>query len=405
MRRNFNLLLFLILLMVLQSCNTLYNFSFAKIEVVEPALLLLPEKYQSAAVVYNNANADFKPKLSQYVVDTLTLIDVENTDSIASKIYYSSFIDNLKKQFFFDSILVLQPVDYYQYSFSDTLIQNTLKSDSTALDTLSKMNSGSFLLAQIIKTYQNTTDKYTKSKNIDPLYGLFSKDEIKKIADSTRADLLISLDYFTTSDKRIISKANNEYYAGNQMVYSFAFWNFYDLNKQEPLFCCHHFDTLGWEGYANYSKELDAYLPPRKDAIYNAAEMSGENITKILIPHWIEVKRLYYISGQVDLKPTAQMIKEGKWKEAAELWKKGVDNPNQNIAAKCMYNLGVACEMAGDFDAALDWVVKSYHIFGNKNEVHAENCMDYIRILGQRKMDLKKIEKQLNPPADSENRP
>ena len=57
------------------------------------------------------------------------------------------------------------------------------------------------------------------------------------------------------------------------------------------------------------------------------------------------------------------------------------------IAAKCMYNMAVACEMNDQLEPALEWAVKSYHVFGEKNEVHASNCREYIQILGQRKVD------------------
>ena len=137
-------------------------------------------------------------------------------------------------------------------------------------------------------------------------------------------------------------------------------------------------------------------LPPRKDAVLNAADVMGIRLIEKLVPHWIQVQRLYYTSGHVELQKTEQMVKEGKWLEAAEIWKANINNPNKNIAAKSMYNLGVACEMQGDLDAAIDWIVKSFDVFGNKNEVHYLNCIDYINILGQRKLDLKIIEKQIN---------
>jgi hypothetical protein len=56
--------------------------------------------------------------------------------------------------------------------------------------------------------------------------------------------------------------------------------------------------------------------------------------------------------------------------------------------------MAVACEMSDQLDAALGWAVESYHVFGEKNEIHAANCRDYIRILSQRKLDFSLMEKQ-----------
>jgi hypothetical protein len=57
-----------------------------------------------------------------------------------------------------------------------------------------------------------------------------------------------------------------------------------------------------------------------------------------------------------------------------------------------MYNLALACEMNGDMDAAIDWVIKSLYVFGDKNPVNEFNCKNYIKILALRKLDIKKIE-------------
>jgi len=60
-----------------------------------------------------------------------------------------------------------------------------------------------------------------------------------------------------------------------------------------------------------------------------------------------------------------------------------------------MFNLGLACEIEGDIDAAIDWVVKSYHMLESKYEVHDFHCTDYIKILSQRKLDVKILDQQL----------
>ena len=58
--------------------------------------------------------------------------------------------------------------------------------------------------------------------------------------------------------------------------------------------------------------------------------------------------------------------------------------------------MGVACEMNDEMDAAIEWVVKSYYVFGEKNEIHADNCKEYIKILGYRKLDKNLINQQLS---------
>ena len=61
-----------------------------------------------------------------------------------------------------------------------------------------------------------------------------------------------------------------------------------------------------------------------------------------LTPRWEFVQRMYYRSGHVEMKKTEKMISEGKWLEAAAIWKANIDNKNKNIAAKSMFNLAPA---------------------------------------------------------------
>lgn len=173
-----------------------------------------------------------------------------------------------------------------------------------------------------------------------------------------------------------------------------ALWNIYDLKKLEHRALQPKIDTITWRKYANTPKQTFKYLPPRKDAIFNAADIAGTKFADFLIPHWIEEERIYYHSGHIELKKTKKLVKENKWLEAAEIWKANVNNPNKNIAAKSKFNMGLVCEMLGDNEAALDWVVQSFHVFGPKNQVHYANCQNYIRILALRKLETNIINKQ-----------
>ncbi|MGC9354307.1 MAG: hypothetical protein ACP5D9_10740 [Mariniphaga sp.] len=69
----------------------------------------------------------------------------------------------------------------------------------------------------------------------------------------------------------------------------------------------------------------------------------------------------------------------------------------RKTAAKSRFNMALAYEMLNQLNAAVDWAVQSYHVFGQKNPVHEKNCLDYIKILSQRKLDIKRIEYQFNP--------
>ncbi len=390
----FYLLLFpVLILFFLQSCNTLYNTQVIDIEIVEPGKIRIPSDYRTVAVRYNNINVSPNPHFSKAYFNTEVIKENINYDSIASKLYFDYFVDELRKQDFFDTVIELQAQDYSQINIVDT---NTYKFDAE-FDSIIKNHD----LTQKLNVYMfsNTLNEYPIHKKesatkqyLHPKLALYQEEDVKNIADSTQVDLLISLDYFSSFDG-IQHNSNAE--IANEIVYTQGYWNFYDLNKQEYRFFYNKRDTILWKAYSRYKQAVKRKLPSRKDAILNAADIAGTNFAQFISPHWIQVQRMYYGSGHVELKATNKLIKEGKWLEAAEIWKANTNNPNKSISAKCKYNMGLVCEMEGNIDAALEWVVESYYVFGQKNEQHHLNCINYIRIIAQRKRDIKIIEKQI----------
>ena len=221
----------------------------------------------------------------------------------------------------------------------------------------------------------------------------YNSSELQKIKRETNADLLISLDYFSSIDA---IRYNRKSTVANEIVLSQGYWNLYDLNRRTFYASYNKKDTVYWTEYTSFQQEVKGILPPRKDAILNAADIAGSKFAQFLVPHWIEVQRMYYLSGHVELKKTEDLIKNGKWMEAAKIWKEESHNKKKSIAAKSKFNMGLVCEMEGKLDAAMEWVVESFHIFGQENEQHYKNCTDYIRILSTRKRDFQIIETQFS---------
>lgn len=388
MKSFFNLLLYFVFFLLIQGCNTLYNSRMVNIEVYKPGKFVFPANYQKVAVRYNNCNVSLNPVFSKYFLVDKVLSDTTNIDSIAAEIYYQAFLENLQQQHSFDSVMELSPGNY---SNSVIIDQTNDTTNYTSVNTFKNItNTNLRVLGKLVQTYSDANYSRNDTVYIYPNLGLYTKNNLIQIADSTGADLLFSLDYFASIDETIYL---NKILFGTRYVLSQGFWNVYDLKPRNLKFSENKIDTVSWEA------GLISHLPPRKDAILNAAEISGSKFAEIAFSHWTDVERLYYRSGQLELKKTETLIKEGKWLEAAKIWKANINNPNKNIAAKSMFNMGLACEMQGDFDAAIDWVVHSYHILGQNNTIHAMNCQDYIKILAERKMDLKRIGFQLKQEA------
>lgn len=403
-----NLLYLFLCLTFLQSCDTLQSISSVNFEIIIPGKINIPAKYRKAAIRYNNSNVARNSNFSSFFEDNEKIKDNTNIDSMASEVYYQIFTSYLKSQQFFDTIIELQPLNYSDIKVNDSLVYAQFETDNT-IDSLQPIvaNSEVFSFTKLINDFSDSDSKKSKTKFLDPEFGLYTKEEIQQIADSTKADLLFSLDWFASIDgifsprytmnspgtinNEDIIKHNSQ--TVKEVVNIISHWNFYDLKKQELIYSYRKTDTIKWIKPASSLEEAKRILPPRKDAILNAADIAASRFIEFLVPHWIEVERIYYKSGQIDMKKTEALIEENRWLEAAEIWKKNTTNKNKSIAAKSMFNLALACEMNGNMAAAIDWAVKSFYVFGTKNEFHAENCKNYIQILARRKIDIQNIEK------------
>ncbi len=389
MLRFSKLLLLLIIPVILQSCYSLSNISTLKLEIVVPGKVVLPQDFKTVAVRYNNANIALNPYFSDYVEDNETLKDNSNLDSIASEIYFQNFVSQLKNHQYFDSVIELEPMNYSDIGLNDSLVYAQFRLiEPTDTTTEIQINKEAFQFAKFVKSLSNSDSLKSKTKFIDPEFGLYSQDDIQKIADSTNADLLLSFDYYGSADgifspkyirdlseKYIFSTFNlNE---ATEVVYVLSGWNFYDLKKSEMIYSHIKTDTIKWSEPAYNLNKAKKILPPRKDAVLNAADIAGSNFAEFVAPHWMEVERMYYKSGQIEMKKTDELIKQNLWFEAAKIWKKNTTNKNKKIAAKSMYNLALACEMNGDMDAAIDWAVKSFYA-RHKDIYHSGACQKYI---------------------------
>lgn len=84
-----------------------------------------------------------------------------------------------------------------------------------------------------------------------------------------------------------------------------------------------------------------------------------------------------------------------EWLKAADIYNRETKNRNRNIAAKAKYNMALICEMEGNLDAAIDWLVLSYSTLKWENLEHKFICKQYIDLLAERKTEIKRLEKQV----------
>lgn len=403
---NSKLALLLIFSVVLQGCYTSTNISTTNIEIIIPGEYKLPSGYKNVAVRYNNANVSRNPGFSNYYVDSNKFSDTTNLDSIASEIYLQNCINHLKYQQFFDTVMELEPKNYTDIKLNDSLIKAQLKMFNQA-DSVERItiNTEVVNFSKMASFLSPDNPGKPKSIFIDPEFCLYSANDIRQIADSTGADLFLSFDFFASQDGIFSThfKPNksdtsgffvndfNIYRDATEVVHILSGWNFYDLKKQKLIYSHLKADTIKWIEPVYNVIIAKRILPSRRDAVLNAADIAGNQFAEFLVPHWLEVERMYYKFGQGDLKSANSLVKQNLWMEAAAIYRKNTKMRNNKTASKCMFNMALVCELNGDIEAAVDWVAKSMNA-NHKDPYHKGNCENYSRILSQRKLDIQKIE-------------
>ncbi|MEA3451273.1 MAG: DUF6340 family protein, partial [Bacteroidota bacterium] len=114
----------------------------------------------------------------------------------------------------------------------------------------------------------------------------------------------------------------------------------------------------------------------------------GQNYAYDLLPVYLRVNRIYYVKGTDNFKVGKRLARAGNWNDAADYWKKEINNPKSKIAGRAYYNMAIINEINGDVDKAIEWSEKSYTLFNNKK------ALKYLRILKNRKLRMQELKRQ-----------
>ena len=381
------LLVYFALIFMITGCISVYDTRLIPIEILEPAKVYFPQNIKKVALRYNNTNIANKNSLLQISNNSKKKKTFVINDSILSELYFDIFSGILHENKFFDSVYVLNPEKYSNTQFIYSLPKE-FKNPGDSLPEINNNHIYIYDLVELLKANDIHIEKIIDKKFIDKDLGLYNSKNLHDIRDTTSADLLFSFDYFET----LTLNAPNENPFNLKFLYFISIWNIYDLNEMQLKYCYFRKDSVFIpDELLNKLRNMDE-LNIEEAVIESTVQQVFD-----IIPHWVTADRTIYTIMKKNFRDANEYIDEGRWLEAAELWKTGLSNRNNTIVAQCMFNLAVACELAGDFNAALDWISKSFKALKHKDVVHEFNCREYLRILGRRKFEKKLIDFQLNP--------
>ncbi len=222
----------------------------------------------------------------------------------------------------------------------------------------------------------------------------FSRGLIEQIASATDADLLISLDtyssFFSSYPESWDSPETNE-------VITVAVWSIYNPLKKSLIERKTMIDTIYWNGYddeGNFRKGFR--LPSRLSALEQASAIAGENYAKRFYAGWQTVSRLYSVPPLPEFSEAARYFEEGEWNKAIRLWQKYAGDRNGKTAIHARYNLALAFEMKDDLETAQKWLNAALELATKyRNKEDLKMILKYREILNNRQKETLKL-KMLN---------
>lgn len=184
------------------------------------------------------------------------------------------------------------------------------------------------------------------------------------------------------------NRSYNEFNGTMNVAYDLV-WRLYQPGHNPPILKFETRDTIFWNSFDYSLRNMYEKLPSLKEALIGGGIASGIDMANNISPKWIDESRRYYKTGKSEIDAAIPLIKENKWVEAAEIWKKFANVSSKSLRSKIEFNLALAAEMTGDMDQAIEWAQKSY------KTKYTRNVESYLKYLDQRRLLLKKASKNI----------
>ena len=226
-------------------------------------------------------------------------------------------------------------------------------------------------------------------------------NEVISICGSYNGDALLVLETFDSDSRTILGdpitrtkkvkgvKKKELRYPATLIMEIQAGWRIYDVKNKNIVDEDRFSDKKEFEVFGSSYSDARSRLPSRSRAIKESGSFAGQKYGFRISPIWVKVRRTYFTGKNDDLKLAKSYVKAGDWDVAIGIWKDLVNHSDKKIARRANYNMAIASEIKGGFDAAIEWANKARKL----GEKKAHN---YIKLLHIRKTNEEKIKEQLN---------
>ncbi len=149
--------------------------------------------------------------------------------------------------------------------------------------------------------------------------------------------------------------------------------------------------TNTWENAAANKAEALAKLITKSDATKELSRNVAIDYVFRIAPRTVRITRSFRGKSKKvpALEQGTRYADVADWKQAAQIWESGLPHAPTKEAGYLAYNIAIAKEVLGDFDAAIDWAQRSYVQYGNKDG------RSYVSLLKRRIRNENMVEEQL----------
>lgn len=294
---------------------------------------------------------------------------------------------------------IIQPNDF---GHKTELMRERTKNVSVRTDSLSL-----FALASLTEELRNReffTRVDLKEKTMNKSTDFFmvkelKHDSVQALCKRYKVDAVISLNRIKVTDRitEYYIESERKYLTELNAVYETQ-WSIHLPNENKYTSATFN-DTVFWDSESYQRKQAYERLPKREDALIDGALYVGQSTAKKLIPNWEKTDRYFFLTENKYMKQAMDSVYVKNWQSAMETWqkitKKGYSNA---LKAKATYNAGIAAEILGDIDKAIEFTSLALDYFDKSISTDFESFLlvsGHFDELLRRKKEIELVRKQL----------
>ncbi|MDD2797323.1 MAG: DUF6340 family protein [Bacteroidales bacterium] len=327
------------------------------------------------------------------------LISCETTSVITLEVKRPAEIelpDNISKIVIVDNT-VPQPANFGHSMFTFKVRQESpsydaLKLNESFVDELANKINGTHSLKASLKR-MNNKKSFTDESSL-------SSSQIQAIADSTGAEMLISIDRIQINSVLKMSYvANENLYRVTLDGRNFPQATVYNLKTNTKIATLNQQDSLYWENFDMSSELAFSRFPSPISCLNDMMTYSADKLYRRIFPNQEFVQRNLYFTQTSNMLDALKYAKQNRWQEASYIWEYEFNqSKSKRIKAYCAANLALYSEIMDQFDAAISWAEQSKSIFQNSNSMNLRSEISkidlYIKDLNVRNIQVTRLAQQ-----------